>query len=75
MLAHIWEHKVFLFSGFLMFLVSYSSLSYARILIGEAADEILNPTGSDGVVRISLLILGVLVLDGVASLGGSLSVA
>ena len=74
MLAHIWEHKLFLFSGFLMFLVGYSSYSYARILIGEAADEILNPTGPDGVVRISLLILGVLVLDGVASLGGSLSV-
>ena len=57
-----------------MFLVAYSSISYSRILIGKAADEILNPTGSEVVVRISLIILGVLVLDGLASLGGSLSV-
>ena len=73
MLSHVWRHKIFLLGGFMGFLTGYMSFSYARILIGQAAEEIINPTGSAAVVRISLMVLGILVLDGLGSLMGSLS--
>ena len=73
MWSHVRRHKLFLFGGFLTFLTGYTSFSYARFLMGKAADQIINPTGPDGVLKISLLILAVLMLDGLVSLGGSIS--
>jgi len=73
MLSHAWEHKLFLFTALVGYLIGYSAFSYARILIGEAADIILNPTTQDAVIRISVMITGVLVLDGIGSLLGSMS--
>ncbi len=74
MLSHVWRHKVFLFGGFIAFLVGYSCFSYSRVLFGVAAEEIINPSGADRVLQISLMVLGVLIMDGLASLGGSLSI-
>ena len=71
--SHIWEHKTFLFITSVMFMITYFSFSYARVLIGDAADEIINPTGADGILKISLMVLAVLVLDGLSSLAGSIS--
>lgn len=58
----------------LLYLTAWSSFSYARILIGGAAEEIINPTAADGLLRIGLTVLAVLLLDSLAALGGSLSV-
>lgn len=73
MLSHAWRHRLFLFTGLIGFLTAYASFSYARILIGDAADQILNPQGIENVVRISLSVLGILMLDGLGSLIGSIS--
>lgn len=73
MLSHAWEHKLFFFAGLIGFLVGYSAFSYARILIGEAVEIILAPTSQDAVIRISVIITGILVLDGLGSLVGSIS--
>ncbi|GAB1421252.1 ABC transporter ATP-binding protein [Anaerolineales bacterium] len=73
--SHIWEHKLYLFGGFVGFLIGYSAYSYARILIGEAAGLIINPPdGNSEIIRISLLILIVLVIDGAISLLSSISI-
>ena len=51
-LSHMWRHKKFFITGLFGFLIAYVSFSYARILIGEAAEEIFNPSGPDAVTRI-----------------------
>lgn len=73
MLSHVLRHWPFVLSSFVLFVMGYSAFSYARVMIGTAADEILNPSGTQAILRISLIILGLLVLDGLASLGGALS--
>jgi ATP-binding cassette subfamily B protein len=72
--SHVWRHKFFVISTVILYLVSWSSYSYARVLIGNAADAILNPTAGDALRNIGLGILFILILDGLAALGGSLSI-
>ena len=72
-LSHAWEHKIFLLLGLIGFLVAYLCFSYARILIGQAAEQIINPTGAGAILRISLGVLFVLMLDGLGALSGSLA--
>lgn len=72
-ISHIREHKLWFFLGLLGFLTGYTAYSYARILIGEAAELIINPTTFDAVINVSLLILLVLLFDGIGSLVGALS--
>lgn len=73
MLSHAWRHRIYLLGGFLGFLVGYSSFSYARLLIGDAADAIINKADMWAVITISAITTGFLVLDGLGSLIGSLS--
>jgi ATP-binding cassette subfamily B protein len=73
-LAHVWRYRVLFIATIVMYITAWLSFSYGRVLIGEAAGEIVNPTAPDGLLRIGLLILFVLVLDSLAALGGSLSV-
>jgi ATP-binding cassette subfamily B protein len=67
-LSHIWRHKRFLFSALGLYLVSIISYSQGPVLIGQAAEEILNPTGGDRLLLLALAIMGVLALDGVSNL-------
>ena len=53
MLSHAWRHRIFFLGGFLGFLVGYSSFSYARILIGDAAGAILESADFGSVLSIS----------------------
>lgn len=71
--SHALKHKVFFFSAFLGFLTAYSCFSYARILIGQAAETLMNPTSEGAILTISLSVLGILVLDGLGSLTASIS--
>lgn len=73
MLSHAWRHRRFLLTGLIGYLVAYSSFSYGRILIGDAADQILNPQGIEQVIRVSVTVLLILSLDGLGSLMGSIS--
>ncbi|MEZ4668987.1 MAG: ABC transporter ATP-binding protein [Anaerolineae bacterium] len=72
--SHIWRHKLLFIATCCLYVTAWSSFSYARVLIGNAAGEILNPTSPDGLIKISLSILFILILDSMAALGGSLSI-
>ncbi len=73
-LSHLWRHKVFFVIGLALYLVSYTSFSYSRgILIGQAAQEIIEPTGANALLLIGLAVLFLLVLDGISGLIASLS--
>ncbi len=75
LISHIWRHKLFMLASFGLFMSAYFSFSYARgILIGQAADEILNPTAENALLLISLGVLAFLVIDAVSSLLASLSI-
>jgi ATP-binding cassette subfamily B protein len=53
--------------------IAWASYSGAQVLIGRAADEIVNPTAVNGLMLVALGILAVLVLDGISGLIGALS--
>lgn len=72
--SHIWRYKYFFLTTCALYLTSWFSLSYSRILVGTAAEEIIHPTAADGLLKIGLAIFFVLILDSLAALGGSLSV-
>ncbi|MBZ0276966.1 MAG: ABC transporter ATP-binding protein/permease [Anaerolineae bacterium] len=72
-LAHVWRYKRLLIAGGALFMVAWSSFSASRVLIGKAAEEIMNPSDENGLLKVALVVLGVLVLDGLCSLGASLS--
>jgi ATP-binding cassette subfamily B protein len=64
----------YLAAGFLLcYIVAWASYSGAQVLIGRAADEIVNPTSVNGLMLVALGILAVLVLDGISGLIGALS--
>ncbi|MBL8119568.1 MAG: ABC transporter ATP-binding protein [Anaerolineae bacterium] len=72
--SHIWRYKYFFIATCACYLTAWFAHSYSRIMIGQAAEEIINPTAVDGLLKISLAILFILVVDSLAALGGSLAV-
>lgn len=72
--SHIWRYKFFFIATCGLYLTAWFSYTYTRILIGNAAGEIINPTASDGMLKIGLSVLFILIVDSLAALGGSLSV-
>jgi ATP-binding cassette, subfamily B, bacterial len=73
-LSHIWRYKRFFILTCCLYGVAWFSYSFARMLIGAAAEEIINPTAPDGLFKVGLGVLFILILDSTAALGGSLSV-
>jgi ATP-binding cassette subfamily B protein len=67
-LSHVWRHKFYLFAAFALYIVSISAYSQGPVLIGRAAEEIINPTIEGALLALALAIVGVLALDGVANL-------
>lgn len=60
---------------FTLYIIAWASFSGSRFLTGVAAEEIINPTSPDGLLKISLLILFVMLIgDSLSALTGSLSV-
>jgi ATP-binding cassette subfamily B protein len=74
LISHVLRYKGFFIAMAILYLTSHFSIAFSRILIGRAADEILNPAGGDALLKIGLGVLGILLLDGLAALGGSLSI-
>lgn len=72
-ISHIWRYKFFALASVLLFIVSHTTYSQGPLLIGRAAEEILNPTAPDALLKIALAIFAVLVLDGICNLLGSFS--
>jgi ATP-binding cassette, subfamily B, bacterial len=73
-LSHVLRYRLLFFGAIVLYLVGWTSFSYARILIGDAAEEIVNPSGPDAIILVSLSILFVLVIDSMCFLIGSLSI-
>lgn len=73
-LSHVLRYKLLFFGAITLYLIAWASFAYSRVLLGRAADEIVNPSGPNGVVLVALGVLFVLVLDSLSALGGSLSI-
>jgi ATP-binding cassette subfamily B protein len=71
--SHLGRYKLLFIITFALSLSGNIAYAQGPILIGMAATEILNPTTSDTLLKLSLAILGVMVFDGVVQLGHSLS--
>ena len=61
-ISHIWRYKFFFIATCILFFTAWMSNTYSRVLIGNAAGEIMAPSASDGLIKISLAILFVLVV-------------
>lgn len=70
--SHVWRYKWLFLGAVVLSAVDFFSYSQNPVLIGKAADEILNPTGGNTLLMISLGVLGVLMLSSVAFWTGGL---
>jgi ATP-binding cassette subfamily B protein len=70
--SHIWRYKWLFIVAVVLSAVDFFSYSQSAILVGRAADAILNPAGDNALLIISLGILGVMTLSSVAFWIGSL---
>ena len=66
--SHVWQHKRFVLIGVALTLVSLSSYSYAPVLIGRAAEAIVDPRAETLLLTLALAIMGVLMLDAASNL-------
>ncbi len=73
-LSHVLRYRAL--AGIALAMSLISNIAYARspVLIGQAAQEIIQPTGSDVLLRLSLSVLGVLLINGITDLLQSLSI-
>lgn len=71
-LSHIWRYKALFIAAVIFSAIDFFSYSQGPILVGKAADEILNPTGGNTLLKLSLGVLGVMTLSSFAFLFGSL---
>ena len=71
-LAHIWRYKRLFIAALIFSAIDFFAYSQSPVLVGKAADEILNPTGGDRLLELALGVLGVLTLSSFAFLFGSL---
>lgn len=72
--SHVWRYKGLFLFAILMYMLAWASFGGARVLIGQAAEEIINPTATNGLMIAAASVLGVLLLDGISALMGSLSI-
>lgn len=73
-LTHIWRYKWLFIAALILSVIDFFAYSQSPVLVGKAADEILNPTGGDRLLELALGVLGVLTLSSFAFLFGSLSI-
>lgn len=74
LLSHVGRYKYFALVTAILYLVSYTSYSTASMVIGRTAEKLIGPDAKDALLVGALLVLGLLVLDGIAALIGSLSI-
>jgi ATP-binding cassette subfamily B protein len=74
-ISHVWRYKYFLLLTCMLYIVAWFSFAGSRFLVGVAVEEAVNPTAPDGLIKIGLLILFVLLVgDSLSALVGNLSV-
>lgn len=72
LISHLARHKLMVVATMVAGVVMTYTYTYSPVLIGQAAEEVMNPTGQLGML--ALLILGVLVLSGLADLFHALTI-
>ncbi len=65
--SHVWRYKLFVGLALGLYLSSLIAYSQSPVLIGKAAEEILNPTGGNTLLKLALAIMSVLILDGLCN--------
>jgi ATP-binding cassette subfamily B protein len=70
--SHVWRYKRIFSIALLGFGVAYFCFSFARVLIGYAAEAIINPTGANTLLSLGFAVLIVLLLDSAGALITSL---
>lgn len=70
--SHVWRYKVILIVALVLNTGSFFAYARSPVLIGQAAEELLNPTGGDTLRNIALGVLAVLLFDGVLFLTSGL---
>lgn len=73
-LSHVWRYRLLVIFATTLSLVSNATYAAGPVLIGQAAQEILQPTAEAALLRIALSVLAVLVISGLCNLAQSLSV-
>jgi ATP-binding cassette, subfamily B, bacterial len=71
--AHVWRYKFFALLTMSCYILAWLVFAGAPLMVGRAAQEIIQPTSESGLLWIALAILGLLVADGICMLTGSLS--
>jgi len=74
LVSHVWRYRYLFLLAVALNFIGWSSFSYARILIGHAAEEIMAPTVAGALGTIALTIMLLLVMDGIVFLIASLSI-
>lgn len=69
--SHLWRHKFFLTFSVVCWLSAYASFSTLQVIIGRAADEVLNPSSDNVLLFIALTAIGVSLMDSLSSLTGA----
>jgi ATP-binding cassette, subfamily B, bacterial len=71
--SHVWRYKLFLIANVILYFLAWSSFAISQRLIGNAAEEILNPSRANGLLIVAGAILILRSVDAIGSLLGSLS--
>ncbi len=71
--SHILRYWRFALGFYVFFLSAWVCFAGSQVLIGRAADEIINPSSPNGLMIAALLVLAILVGDSTSSLIGVLS--
>jgi ATP-binding cassette subfamily B protein len=71
--SHVRRYWYFALGFYFCFTIAWCCYAGAQVLIGRAADEIINPSAPNGLMIAALTILAVMVGDGLSGLIGSLS--
>lgn len=70
-ISHVMRYRWFALIVLIAFVVAWLVYSQARVVIGQAAEEIITPTRTNGLLMLGLTIVGLLMLDGVMMLVGA----
>jgi len=73
LVSHVWRYKPFAILTMACYILAWLVFAGAPLMIGRAAQEIIQPTSENGLLWIALTILGFLMADGLFMLTGSLS--
>lgn len=72
LVSHLMRRKLLVAATLVAGLVTTYTFTYSPVLIGQAAEEVVNPTGQLG--TLALLILGVLMISGIGDLFHALTI-